>query len=178
MKEFIEYHEYLRLLIPFFAVFFPLLGVYLLHHILPRIFIFLRRYFKKNSKELKLVNYIVQKHQNGEIDWQLNWQLNSTDCYKAKIENLDLLFFIWADNTCWLTFSGTEIKLKSEVYDELKIIKNNLQSVSSTPPTLNELDKVFNQLKIDKSIERDSKIQSVLNSSSIIEKIKNTFISK
>lgn len=168
--EFFKYH-YLELACLFFI---PSI-LYLVY----RVLIFFERHCKRNSKELlKLVNYIVQKHQNGEIDWQLNWQLNSTDCYKAKIENLDLLFFIWADNTCWLTFSGTEIKLKSEVYDELKIIKNNLQSVSSTPPTLNELDKVFKQLKIDKSIERDSKIQTVLNSSSIIEKIKNTFINK
>ena len=139
---------------------------------------------KSKKKESKLIKFILQKHLNREINWQMSSDTGIySSSYVAEIDDLAIRIFIWKDKTCWLTFSGDSLDMtfKSEVYSELKIIMKDLIKNYSPSPIKNyspsPIDKILVKLKIDKSIERDSKIDSILNSDSIMGIIKKKFIS-
>lgn len=122
------------------------------------------------SREHIIVDNIFDKHQNGE----LQWKCKDKGYYRAYIDDLKIHLHIFSDNTCWLRFS--EVTLKSNNFPKLKAMMKDIKSKEIATDT--EIDRIYSKLKIDKSIERDYKINQLLSDESILVKIKKTFISK
>lgn len=131
--------------------------------------------YKKNKakydKKSILADYIVSKHQNGEIKWQHKF----TSHYQGYLDGEELNLHIFRDGTCWIWFeSHSELKLKSEKLSKLKIIMQDIQKAEA----LTGIDKILSKLKIDNALNRDTKINKVLQDESIIQKVKRVFITK
>lgn len=127
----------------------------------------------KYDKKSILADYIVSKHQNGEIKWQHTF----TSHYQGYLDGEELNLHIFSDGTCWIWFeSHFELKLKSEKLSKLKIIMQDIQKAN--PEALTGIDKILSKLKIDNALNRDTKINKVLQDESIIQKVKRVFITK
>ena len=129
------------------------------------------------SREHIIVDNIFDKHQNGE----LQWKCKDKGYYRAYIDDLKIHLHIFSDNTCWLRFSCEtphigfrEVTLKSNNFPKLKAIMKDIKYKEEATDT--EIDRIYSKLKIDKSTERDYKINQLLSDESILGKIKKTFI--
>ncbi len=131
----------------------------------------------QTDKETTLVDYIVSKHQNGEINWKPCASYTSYFSYNGYLDTESITLYIFTDNTCWIRFENTdEYTLKSDSFSKLKIIMQDIQKANPEP--LTGIDKILSKLKIDKKINRDTKINKVLQDESIIQKVKRVFITK
>lgn len=131
----------------------------------------------QTDKETTLVDYIVSKHQNGEINWVPCATYGSA--YNGYLDTESITIYIFTDNTCWIRFENIdEFTLKSDRFSKLKIIMQDIQKQENEPKKLTGIDKVISKLNIEKVIHRDNKINKVLQDESIIQKVKRVFITK
>lgn len=133
----------------------------------------------QTDKETTLVDYIVSKHQNGEINWKPCETYTSSFSYNGYLDTESITIYIFTDNTCWIRFENIDqFTLKSDKFSKLKIIMQDIIKQKNEPEPLTGIDKVISKLNIEKVIYRDNKINKVLQDESIIQKVKRVFITK
>jgi hypothetical protein len=133
---------------------------------------------KRNLKELKLVHYILDQHERNLITWTQDdfYARRSHPFYVGKSSDLEMYLNIWSDKSCWITFKTSDNKyltLDSQIYPEIYIIAKEIRERFKYKKPI---DQVLSKLKIDKNIERDRKIDSILKDDSILNKVKSLFI--
>jgi hypothetical protein len=131
---------------------------------------------KRKLKELKLVHYILDQHERNLITWTHNFLRPTQLSFVGKSSDLEMYLRIWSDKSCWITFKTSDNKyltLDSQIYPEIYIIAKEIRERFKYKKPI---DQVLSKLKIDKNIERDRKIDSILKDDSILNKVKSLFI--